>query len=108
MNVAALLHLALSGLLVLITGMPFLKTPLWWVRAGEFPRVQIACLLLALLLVLPWLTDYPLGLGWPVGLALAVCSCGGSCPMPDWPALRLLAPPMSMRPTGCACSAPMC
>ncbi len=73
MNVAALLHLALSGLLVLITGMPFLKTPLWWVRAGEFPRVQIACLLLALLLVLPWLTDYPLGLGWPVGLALAVC-----------------------------------
>jgi endonuclease/exonuclease/phosphatase (EEP) superfamily protein YafD len=47
-----LVILFLSALVIIATGLPFIKSTLWWIRIFDFPRAQIAFLtLLAILLI---------------------------------------------------------
>lgn len=45
---------AVGALAILLTVLPFLKFPVWWIRIGDFPRLQIAvgCVAAAILLFL--------------------------------------------------------
>lgn len=51
MNPVTSIFIVLDSLLVVATALPLLPTPGWWSRAGEFPRLQIAFLLVAVLAV---------------------------------------------------------
>ena len=45
----------LAGLAVALTVLPFLRFHVWWIRIGEFPRLQIAAACLVVLMILPFL-----------------------------------------------------
>ena len=47
MLILKILTYASGALAVILTVLPFLKFGLWWIRIGEFPRLQIAVLCLA-------------------------------------------------------------
>jgi endonuclease/exonuclease/phosphatase (EEP) superfamily protein YafD len=47
--------LILSGLLVLVSFLPLWETDRWWVRLWDFPRLQVAALLLICGLLLAWI-----------------------------------------------------
>lgn len=51
MSVTVGVFLVFDGLLLLLTLLPLLPTPAWWSRAGEFPRLQIAALILVVLIL---------------------------------------------------------
>ena len=55
MRAARLILLTASGLLVLITLLPLWETDRWWVRLWDFPRLQIAALLVICALLLVWI-----------------------------------------------------
>jgi endonuclease/exonuclease/phosphatase (EEP) superfamily protein YafD len=46
---------SLASLAVALTVLPFLKFHAWWIRIGEFPRLQIAAACLLVLMFLPFL-----------------------------------------------------
>ncbi len=47
----------LGALAILLTFLPFLKFSAWWIRIGEFPRLQIAFICIAVLITLSFLID---------------------------------------------------
>ena len=55
MKAARIILLTLSGLLVLITVLPLWETDRWWVRLWDFPRLQVAALLIIFIVVLAWI-----------------------------------------------------
>jgi endonuclease/exonuclease/phosphatase (EEP) superfamily protein YafD len=48
------LLLALSAVLVLLTLLPLWETDRWWVRLWDFPRLQVALLLMICILLVAW------------------------------------------------------
>ncbi|MCQ4295164.1 endonuclease/exonuclease/phosphatase family protein [Pseudomonas stutzeri] len=50
--------LVATGFFVLVTLLPLWRSPAWWVRVWEFPRLQLGTLLAALLIALGMLLDY--------------------------------------------------
>ncbi len=52
---ASTIFYTLAGLAVALTVLPFLKFHVWWIRIGEFPRLQIAAVGLFVLIILPFL-----------------------------------------------------
>jgi len=64
------IFLFLDVLLLLATVLPLMPTPAWWSRAGEFPRLQIAAILLVVVLLqfllLPRAPAYWLMLAVPI------------------------------------------
>ncbi len=44
--------IGLSLLSFVFTVLPFIRSPVWWIRIFDFPRVQIACLCLVSLVLL--------------------------------------------------------
>lgn len=65
----------LFGILAIVaTALPFLKNEHWWIRVFDFPRVQIFCLGLISLILIPFFwnghwTEYALALGLTIALA---------------------------------------
>jgi len=45
----------LAFLAIALTVLPFLRYTVWWIRIGEFPRLQIAAVCVAVLMFLPFL-----------------------------------------------------
>ena len=45
----------LAFLAIALTVLPFLRHTVWWIRIGEFPRLQIAAVCVAVLMFLPFL-----------------------------------------------------
>ncbi len=45
---------AVGAIAIILTVLPFLRFGMWWIRIGEFPRLQIAfsCLAAAILFVI--------------------------------------------------------
>jgi endonuclease/exonuclease/phosphatase (EEP) superfamily protein YafD len=72
--VAELALHALLGLLIVLTVLPLLRSQAWWVRVWDFPRPQIAGLLLLTLLGLAGLMDRagPVRLGFLAAGSLAL------------------------------------
>ena len=68
MTIAFWLLLALATFLVTVTLLPLLKHPAWWVRIWDFPRLQLALLSLAGLLLSALLVPAS-----PAGYALIAC-----------------------------------
>lgn len=62
-----------TALLLLVTILPLSRNPHWMVRGLDFPRLQIACLALALLTVHLWLLDWPKAMTWILIAATASC-----------------------------------
>jgi endonuclease/exonuclease/phosphatase (EEP) superfamily protein YafD len=62
-----------SGILILATVLPLIKTSAWWIRIFDFPRAQIAVLILAVFLLSLAFGDTASWTGRGVLLALAVC-----------------------------------
>lgn len=52
---ASIILYTLAGLAVALTVLPFLRFHVWWIRIGEFPRLQIAAACLLVLMILPFL-----------------------------------------------------
>ena len=50
--------LTATGLLVVLTLLPLWKNPAWWVRALDFPRLQLCVLAFVLLLAQASLLSY--------------------------------------------------
>lgn len=70
MNLSLLLF---AALLLLATLLPPSRDKIWWVRNLDFPRLQIACLLVVAL-VLRWV--FPSGIGvLDVGVTLVLLGC---------------------------------
>lgn len=55
MRFARLFLLTLSAVLVLITLLPLWETDRWWVRLWDFPRLQVALLLMICIALVAWL-----------------------------------------------------
>lgn len=51
---ARLALIAFGGLLVLLTLLPLWETDRWWVRLWDYPRLQVAALLLLFTVLLAW------------------------------------------------------
>ena len=64
---------SLGALAILLTVLPFLKFSVWWVRIGDFPRLQIAfgCIVAAILLAL---TGNPLHI-WEIVFIAMLAAC---------------------------------
>ena len=60
----------LAVVLVAVTLLPLSRSHAWWVRVWDFPRVQIAIGLAAVLALSPLLPGW---LGWSVAVAAAGC-----------------------------------
>ena len=63
----------LIGLLLLLSLLPLWRHPAWWIRGLDFPRLQIACGLAALLLV----SAFVLEPARPLHLSLLLAALGG-------------------------------
>ncbi len=64
-----------GALAIILTLLPFLKFGMWWIRIGEFPRLQIAFGSLIAALAAVTLFDYPLqNLEIALIIALIVCA----------------------------------
>ena len=46
-----------GAIAILLTFLPLLKFSAWWIRIGEFPRLQIAFICVAVLIILPFLVS---------------------------------------------------
>ena len=68
----ALLLYGLAPLGILVTLVPLHKSEAWWVRACDFPRLQIAVLIAATLAGILMFVEAS-ALAWTIGLALLVC-----------------------------------
>jgi len=53
--VAEIILYFLAVLAIALTVLPFLRYTVWWIRIGEFPRLQIAAVCVAVLISLPFL-----------------------------------------------------
>ena len=51
---ARLALLVFGGLLALLTVLPLWETDRWWVRLWDYPRLQVAALLLLFTVLLAW------------------------------------------------------
>ncbi len=94
-----------SGL-ILITGMSRLRSPRWWIRAADFPRVQVGLALAVVTACVLWRIDEA-GLWAQVfAAALIVCLCYQSLRIfpytPVAPA-RSATPRRMTRPTASEC-----
>lgn len=74
LSTAKILLYLLGILAIILTVLPFLRFTAWWIRIGEFPRLQIAIACLTTIAALPVLI-FPLSTGETVLLvALAACA----------------------------------
>ncbi|MDX1419174.1 MAG: endonuclease/exonuclease/phosphatase family protein [Rubricoccaceae bacterium] len=110
-QVAKLVLLVLAGFLVLITVLPLLRAPFWWIRIWDFPRAQIAVAMLGVLALyglvnlgltearpVEWVVFVLLGLGvgiqgvrmWPYTPLAAQQTVGASDGVPDDRRFRLV------------------
>ncbi|PYE85784.1 endonuclease/exonuclease/phosphatase family protein [Pseudoroseicyclus aestuarii] len=64
--------LALSILLAVVTFLPLSKSPRWWVRASEFPRMQVAVIAIPLLVATVWMAFAGYGQTYIDWLAAAI------------------------------------
>ena len=68
----ALLLYGLGAFCVLATILPFHKDETWWVRACDFPRIQVAVLIAATLAGIMAFTEMS-ALAWTMSFALLAC-----------------------------------
>ena len=66
---------SLAVLAIALTVLPFLKFHHWWIRIGEFPRLQIAAACAVVLMVLPYLIN-PFST-WEIIFLLSIALCAG-------------------------------
>lgn len=62
--------LILSGFLVLVSVLPLWETDRWWVRLWDFPRLQVAALLLVCMVLLAWMGPRRARVFWVSGGAM--------------------------------------
>ncbi|MCQ4308477.1 endonuclease/exonuclease/phosphatase family protein [Pseudomonas stutzeri] len=65
--------LAATGLLVVLTFLPLWKSPAWWVRGLDFPRLQLCALAFAMLLAQALLLSYSKPLQILISFLVSVC-----------------------------------
>ena len=70
MRFARLALLILGSLLVLLTILPLWETDRWWVRLWDYPRLQVASLLLVVVALLAWIGPRKGRLFWGGGGAM--------------------------------------
>lgn len=58
--------------LIVLTLLPFIRSERWWIRMWDFPRLQLAAGLLAVLTVYVWLCTWTAG-EWFLSASLTVC-----------------------------------
>lgn len=76
------LLLVLATLLVVATLLPFVRSPEWWIRVFEFPRLQLAACILMTLCALAWTTAGFSSGGWAprvAAVSLALAGAYQSC-----------------------------
>ncbi len=86
---ARLTLLALGGFLVLVTLLPLWETDHWWVRLWDYPRAQIAGLLVVVLALLAWI-GAGMGRWWWAGGGAMIAAVGWQAShfipyLPPWP-----------------------
>lgn len=86
-NVVQMTIAAASVLLAALTLLPFIPSNTSWIRIWDFPRQQIAALLLAVLLAALWLLDLR-SMGGQAVVALSVIALSGQA-VRIWPYTRL-------------------
>jgi len=62
MDIALAVIIALTVILVVVTLLPITTHPAWWVRGGDFPRIQIASVGVTLMVATAALSPYPFGI----------------------------------------------
>ena len=89
MKAARLILLTLCALLVLITILPLWETDRWWVRLWDFPRLQVAALLIVGILLMVWVGPRKGRLFWTAtGAMLAALAWQAThfiAYLPPWP-----------------------
>jgi len=70
--------LAIAALLVAATLLPLLRSPEWWVRVFDFPRLQTAALIAANLVGLAWASELFSEGGWPVRVGAVALALAGA------------------------------
>jgi endonuclease/exonuclease/phosphatase (EEP) superfamily protein YafD len=63
----------LTGLVLVLTLLPFSRSEVWWVRGWDFPRLQIGLLALGLALAGGWAFDFSRAWQWAVVGANVAC-----------------------------------
>jgi len=74
MRILQIIIYIVGALAIILTLLPFLKFGMWWVRIGEFPRLQIAFGSLFAALAAVTLFDYPLQ-NLEIALIIALIAC---------------------------------
>ena len=74
LRVVEIILYLLAALAITLTILPFLKFHVWWIRIGEFPRLQIAAACFVFLIFLPLLTNPLSTLEFIFLLLIALCA----------------------------------
>jgi endonuclease/exonuclease/phosphatase (EEP) superfamily protein YafD len=67
-----ILSLILCGIVLIATGLPLINTAAWWVRIFDFPRIQIAFLILSAIILAYFYADFKWEIKLPLLLILTV------------------------------------
>ena len=89
MRIARIILLTLAGLLISVSFLPLWETDRWWVRLWDFPRLQVAALLVICALLLAWIGPRKGRLFWTaIGAMLAALAWQAThfiAYFPPWP-----------------------
>ena len=67
------LLIVLTGMLVIFTLLPLWRNEAWWVRGGDFPRLQLVTFAIMLLVAVLMLLDFSQTISWIMVAVLLLC-----------------------------------